>query len=259
MCNGLDYMVAVFARGNPQPIKTSGLAGAPERTPALRGLVLAGDASRATIGTDALWESRRFIDRVGLRPSSASVNGPATAYATRPTTFTARLMLGAAPAPAGTNLFAYLEDPVNSTLIGTYVTDATGSISFTDAAPWSATWTYRVHFQGNDDFIRTDGRFTLQAQRLPTSLSIAYQPGKTRRGTNYGSIVVNLGPTSVSHRVVTVTVTTASGTHTITREPVPDTGPLTIAYPISTPTTFTVTYDGTNVQAPASATVTASP
>ncbi|HZM77590.1 MAG TPA: hypothetical protein VFC19_17875 [Candidatus Limnocylindrales bacterium] len=259
MCNGLDYMVAVFARGNPQPIKTSSVAGAPERVPTLSGLVLAGDASRATIGTYALWDSRRFIDRVGLRPSSASVSGPSTGYATRPTTFTARLLLGSAPAPAGTTLFAYREDSVNSTLIGTYVTDASGSISFTDAAPWSAAWTYRVHFQGNDDFIRTDGRFTLQVERLPTSLSIAYQPGKTRRGTNYGSIVVNLGSTSVSHRVVTVTATTASGTQTVTREPVPDTGPLIIAYPISTPTTFTVTYEGTNVQAPATATVTTSP
>jgi hypothetical protein len=167
-------------------------------------------------------------------------------------------MLGSAPAPAGLALSAYRETQFTSTFLGTYVTGASGTITFTDAAPWAQAWTYRVHFQGDDDFARTDGRFTFQAQPLPTSLSIGYQPGKVRRGTNYGSIVVTLGPT-VSHRVVTITATTAGGAVIVTREPVPEAAPLAIAYPISTSTTFTATYEGTNAQAPASTTIVATP
>jgi hypothetical protein len=42
-------------------------------------------------------------------------------------------------------------------------------------------------------------------------MSIGYQPGKTPRSTNYGSVLVTLGPT-VGHRYVEVTATTATGT-----------------------------------------------
>jgi hypothetical protein len=74
----------------------------------------------------------------------------------------------------------------------------------------------------------------------------------------YGSVVVTLGPT-VGHRLVTVTATTSSGTRTVTTEPVPATGPLIVAYAISTATTFTATYDGTSAQQPATASVVALP
>jgi hypothetical protein len=258
MCNGQQYTVALFTRGNPLPIRTAGLAGGPDRTPVLRGMVLAGDAGRATIGTDDLWESRMYIDRVGLRPTAATVTGPSSGYATRPTTLTARLLLDGAPAPAGTGVLVYREQPFTSTLLGTHLTDASGTVTFTDAPPTGGSWTYRAHFEGNDDFVRTDGTFTLQVERLPTALSIAYQTGKRRHATMYGSIVVNLGPT-VGHRLVTMTATTVNGSQTVTSEPVPTTGPLVIAYPISTTTNFTVTYDGTSAQQPATASTTASP
>jgi hypothetical protein len=258
MCNGQDYKVALFARGNPNAVRTAGLAGGPERTPVNRGMVLSADAGRATIGTRDMWQPRMFVDRIGLRPAAATVSGPSTGYATQPATFTARLLLDGTPAPTGTAMLAYREQPFNSTLLGTYLTDASGSVTFTDAPPSSGSWSYRVHFPGNDDYARTDGAFALQVERLPTSLSIAYQTGKKRRGTMYGSVVVTLGPT-VGHRLVTVTATTASGTQPVTSQSAPTNAPLVVPYPINTPTTFTVTYDGNSWQQPATATISASP
>jgi hypothetical protein len=110
-------------------------------------MVFAGDAGRATIGTDDLWGARIFIDRVGLRPAAATVNGPSSAYATLSSTFTARLLLGGASAPAGTAVLVYREQPFNSTLIGTYLTDSNGTITFTDAPPTGGSWSYRTHSQ----------------------------------------------------------------------------------------------------------------
>src|SRR5829696_5389109 len=102
MCNGQHYQIALFDRDNPDPVRTAAPAGDPERTPVQRGMALAADASRVAIGTQATWESARYVDWIGLRPSAASLTGPASAYATRPVTVTATLLLDGAPAPAGT-------------------------------------------------------------------------------------------------------------------------------------------------------------
>jgi hypothetical protein len=258
MCNGQHYTVVLFERGNPSPVRTAGLVGEPECTPVQRGMVVAPDGGRATIGTQGSFESRRFIDRVGLRPSAVTLTGPSSAYATRPATFTARLLPGGAPAPAGTPVLAYREQPYTSTLIGTYYTDTNGAVTFTDAPPSRGTWSYRAHFPGNEDHAWTDGVYNLRVDALPTALSIAYQPGKKRHGTMYGSVAVTLGPT-VGHRYVTVTATTSSGTQQVTASSVPSDAPLVISYPINAPTTFTATYDGSSWQQPATATTTASP
>jgi hypothetical protein len=199
-----------------------------------------------------------YVDRIGLRPATATLTGPANGYATRPVSFTGQLLLNGAPAPAGTTVLAYREQPFNSTLLGPLATDASGRVAFTDAPPSGGTWTYRLHFPGNDDHARTDATLTLQADRLPTTLSITYTAGKRRHGTTYGSVTVTLGPT-VGNRLVTVTATTAGATTTVTAQSVPPDGPLIVSYPISTPTTFAVTYDGNSWQQPATASVTVTP
>jgi hypothetical protein len=259
MCNGEDYKVALFARGTPTPLRTADVVGEPERIPVQRGMVFDPDAARVTIGSQGIWSpGGRYVDRIGLRPAAASVTGPPRGYATRSATFTARLLLGGVPAPAGTSVQVYREQPYDSTLLGTFTTDATGAVSFSDAAPHSGTWTYRAHFPGDESYARVDGTATFQADKLPTALAVAFQPVKKKRGSVYGMVAVTLGPT-VGHRYVTVTATTAAGTQYVTSGSVPDGAPLTASYTVTGPTTFTATYDGNDWQQAATATTTAAP
>ncbi|SBT41472.1 hypothetical protein [Micromonospora auratinigra] len=259
MCNGQDYTVALFARGTPTPLRTAAFVGGPERTPVQRGLVLDPDAGRVTIGSSGLWQpTGRYVDRIGLRPASATVTGPARGYTTRASTFTARVLLGGAPAPAGTQVVVYREQPFDNTALGTFTTDATGSVSFTDATPRSGTWTYRAHFPGDESFARTDATATFQADKLPTALTVAFTPIRKKRGSVYGTVAVDLGPT-VGHRYVTVTVTTSTGTQVLTSGSVPDGAPFTATCTVTGPTTFTATYDGNDWQDAATATTTAAP
>ena len=257
-CNGEKAKVLLYARGNPDPVATAGLELGPWRVPDYRDLVLDTDAGRATIASLGMEGAYHYVDRVGLRPATATVTGPATAYATRPADFTARVQLGGVAAPAGTPLLIYREQPFNSTLLGTYVTDATGTVAFADAPPTSGTWSYRAHFPGNEDHAWADGVYTLQVDKLPTALSIAYQNGKTRHHTVYGSVIVTLGPT-VGHRFVTVTATTSAGPAQVTAQSVPTDGRLVVPYPITGPTVFTAKYTGNIWQQEATATVTATP
>ncbi|WP_130331264.1 YncE family protein [Micromonospora kangleipakensis] len=258
-CNLPDTKLLLYDRGNSDPVATARLELGPRRAPDYRDLVLDSDAGRAIVASRAEEEGpMHYVDRVGLRPAAATVTGPATATCTRTASFTAKLLLGGAPAPAGTPLSIYREQPYNSTLLGTYPTDSTGTVTFTDAPPSSGTWSYRAHFAGNENYTWTDGAYSLQVDKLPTSLSVTYQTGKTRHHTNYGSVVVTLGPT-VGHRSVTVTATTAAGTVPVTSASVPTDGPLVVSYPITGPTTFTATYEGSIWQQAANAITTASP
>lgn len=259
VCNGQDYKVALFARGTPTPLRTADFVGEPERTPVQRGLVLDADAGRVTIGSQGLWApAGRYVDRIGLRPAAATVTGPARGYTTRSATFTAQVLLGGAPAPAGTAVQVYREQPYDSTLLGTFTTDAGGSVSFSDATPRSGTWTYRAHFPGDESYARADGTATFQADKLPTTLAVAFQPVKKKRGSTYGTVAVTLGPT-VGHRYVTVTVTTSAGTQFLTSGSVPDGAPLTATYTVTGPSTFTASYDGNDWQEAATASTTAAP
>jgi len=136
--------------------------------------------------------------------------------------------------------------------------DATGTATFTDTPPTSGPYEYVVRFLGDGAYGPAEARTTVQVEKLPTSLSVGFEPGRPKRGTLPGTVVVTLGPT-VGHRAVSVSATTAAGTTLLTYQSVPFDGPLRVPYTVTTTTTFTATYDGNDWQQPATASTTVQP
>ena len=254
------YHVAVFARGVTAPVATVPLYGDPERVPIVRGLAMAPDNASVLVATRPFFEDRAFLEPMGLRPAAVSVAGPDTATVTRPVTLSATLTGDGAQAPAGIPLDVAREDPVTGavTPLGTVLTDGSGVATFTDTPPAGGAVRYSARLGAHPSFLPAYGSRLVEVAKLPTALSISFQPGKQRQGILPGTIVVTLGPTG-DERLVMITASTASGTRTVTVTAVPVSDALRVPYSVSEPTTLTVTYQGNQVQAPATASTTVQP
>jgi hypothetical protein len=254
------YHVAVFARGVPTPAATVPLYGEPHRLPYVQGLVMAADKGSVLVATKATFEHRAFLEPMGLRPSTLTVTGPASGTVTKPLTLVATLIGAGAPAPPGAPLDIARENPVTGavTALGTVYTDGNGVAAFTDVPPEGGTVRYSARLGAHASFLPAYGRSLVEVAKLPTPLSISFEPGKLRHGVLPGTIVVTLGPTG-DERLVMITATTAAGTQVVTVQPVPVSDPLRVTYYVTEPATLTVTYQGNAVRAPASASISIQP
>lgn len=254
------YHVAVFGRGVPTPTATVPLYGEPHRLPYVQGLVMAADKGSLLVATKVSFEYRAFLEPMGLRPSALTVTGPASGTVTKPLTLFATLIGAGAPAPAGAPLDIARENPVTGavTPLGTVYTDGNGVAAFTDVPPAGGTVRYSARLGAHASFLPAYGWSLVEVAKLPTPLSISFEPGKLRHGVLPGTIVVTLGPTG-DERLVMITATTAAGTQTVTVQAVPVSEPLRVTYYVKEPTTLTVTYQGNAVQAPANASINVQP
>jgi hypothetical protein len=253
------YHIAVFARGVPTPTATVPLYGEPHRVPYAQGLVMAADKGSVLVATQASFEYRAFLEPMGLRPSALTVTAPGGGTVTKPLTLTATLTGAGAPAP-GAPLDIARENPVTGTVtpLGTVYTDGNGVATFTDVPPAGGTVRYSARLGAHASFLPAYGWTLVEVAKLPTSLSISFEPGKLRHGVLPGTIVVTLGPTG-DERLVMITATTAAGTQVVTVQAVPVSEPLRVTYYVTEPTTLTVTYQGNPVQAPANASINVQP
>jgi hypothetical protein len=254
------YQIAVFARGVPTPAATVALYGTPERLPIVQAMVMGADDRSLLVASRALYEYRAFLEPIGLRPSSLSVSGPASATVTRPVTLSAALVGDGAPAPAGIAVDVAREDPLTGavTPLGTVYTAANGVATFTDIPPAGGTVRYSARLGAHPTFLPAYASHVVEVAKLPTTLSISFEAGKQRQGVLPGTIVVAMSPTN-DERLVMITATTASGSQTVTVQPVPASTPLRVAYSVSERTTLTVAHQGNSVQAPASASTAVEP
>jgi hypothetical protein len=254
------YQVAVFARGVPAPALTIPLYGTPERLPIVQAMVMTPDYRSVLVATQARFEYRAFLEPIGLRPSSLSVSGPATAIVTQPVSLSATLVGDGAPAPAGIPLDIAREDPATGavTPLGTVYTSTGGVATFTDTPPAGGTVRYSARLGAHPTLLPAYGSDLVDITKLSTAISVTFEAGKQRKGVLPGTIIVTLGPTG-DERLVMITATTAAGTQTVTVAPVPVSGPLRLPYSVGERTTLTASYQGNSVQAPATASVDVAP
>jgi hypothetical protein len=212
---------------------------------AANGRIVMGTSTAAALsgGITLPAESITILKAAGaLKPSSMTLAGSATVKAGTKVTLTGKLSLGGSTVPAGVPVKVYrkLGSKVQATLAARTV--AGGGFTVTDLPPAAGSYVYQASYTSNS-YLPASASYAVKVTAAKPSLKLALSAASVRPGQKI-TVTATLGAPHVNKTLVIYAQPKGGVKKVIRRAAVNAKGQVSVVYPVTANTTFTLVFAG---------------